>query len=472
MKNQSSTLSATNPATTLSATDQEIVAIAKAAFIYGLPLVLIDLTKQKGTNYEEATSDGAPINQFCNKITFPTDKDTSVVRPNCDTFYSSGFLDLLEGPLVMSVPETDEQYYMLPLLDAYANCIEGSPGTRTGETEGGNYLIVGPSQEIPADANLTNISRTIYAATNMVWIIGRFQVDNPDLDAYGLNCGGSVQELQQQLALTPLSAWGDDSYSPPNGTVSDSVPTDDPNDIVYNMSITDYFERLNDLLIDNPPSPADAPIMEKFKLIGIGKDAPVPFQDIPFSTDAMTAMEAIPQNVLDELTVASSNTEDTWTGLTSSSIANYGTKYLERAMISYIGLGANLVVDATYFKCEIDDSKNPLNGSNNYLVTLPTAPPNNAFWSLTLYNEDGLFVDNAAGVYALGHSENNPLVPEGGPYTIYVQSESPGEDKEANWLPSIDGQVFNLMLRVYWPDEEIYDDSGDWNPPSVELNNN
>jgi hypothetical protein len=211
-----------------------IVGVATEAFIYGLPLFLTDLTK------EQSVLSGHPINSFYNRSSFCDASNTSVVRPNCDTFYSSAFFDLSETPVVMTIPETDSQYYLMPLLDAFTNVIPGSPGTRTNETTGGNYLLVGPNKnaQIPSDMDTSGYT-VINCPTSIVWAIGRFQVNAVGTS---VNSAGLVTKLQSKLSITPLT--------------STAQPT--PNTIVQHMPIADYFTQLNQLLCDNPPTPADA----------------------------------------------------------------------------------------------------------------------------------------------------------------------------------------------------------------------
>ena len=449
----------------IASTIQEI-AIAKEAFIYGLPLVLFDLTKEQSTNYVTATSDGAPVNQFSNKSNFPDADDTSVVRPNCDTYYSIAFLDLSDGPVVMSVPPTGEEFYMLPLLDAYTNVIPNSPGTRTEDKSGGDYLIVGPSSGIPAGTDTSNFIE-ISSPTNLVWILGRFQVNNPNTD------GKVAIQLQAKLGLTPLSAWGT-PYSPPEGN-QQYMDSRDPNTIVATMSINEFFARMNNLLVGNPPTADDAEAMAKFRKIGVGIDVLVPFNEMEFSPEVMDALNKIPSKTLATLEKLSNQPSDSatgWSGLTSPTMGNFGTEYFQRAMIAYIGLGANLIEDAVYYKTLIDENRNSLDGSKKYIMTFDTAPPvnTNAFWSLTMYNSAGFFIENEIDRYALGHSDNAPLKWEDdGSLKIFIQNQAleKSDPYYNNWLPAPTGE-FNLLFRAYWPDEPIL--NGTWEPPVVQLN--
>lgn len=444
----------TNSMLALNPADLQTVAIATEAFIYGLPLVLMDITKEQNTNYIKASGKGAPINQFSNKSKFPDYTNTKVVRPNCDTYYSTAFLDLTDEPLVMTVPPTGDTYYMLPFLDAFTNCIKNSPGTRTGETEGGNYLILGPNQTSTTNSDIPNLVNTISSSTNLVWILGRFQVNDPATD------GQTVLALQEELKLTPLSQWGKD-YNAAHGN-KQVMDERDPNTIVENMPIENFFTRLNQLLQSNPPADYDANAMQKYAQIGVGTEATTPFNEMNFATEVMEAMQNIPSKTLVKLEQFSNAGDSAWKGLIGDFVADYKDQYFKRAMVAYVGLGANLCKDAVYYKTTSPD----LNGSNNYQMRFTEVPPNKAFWSLTLYNEAGYFID--APVNGLGHSDSAPLHPESnGDYIIFIQSEPPADSTYANnWLPSPAGDPFNLMIRVYWPQDEVLDNN--YVPPAIE----
>ena len=426
-------------------------AIAEQAFIYGLPLVLVDLTKQKDTNHIEASSEGAPVNQLCNKLHFPTYEDTSVVRPNCDTYYSIAFFDLKAEPMVLTVPKTEGLYYMLPVLDAFTNCVSGSPGTRTGEKSGGSYLITGPDYNPTEQPDPSLFVNRLDCSTNMAWLIGRFQVNDDNTPR-----SKAVSDLMGRITLMPLSAFqAGNGYTPPPGTLHEPLERT-PNNAVKHMSITDYFTRLNALLVDNPPNPADADAMALFAQIGVGPNAEPSFAELSAGFD-MARLDLIPRATLKALDAASSSAQTAWSPLIGDFVANYGTDYTARAMVAYVGLGANLCVDAVYYKTEVDADGQQLNSANQYTFTLAAdnMPPVGAFWSLTLYNTAGNFID--ATPNGIGHSVENPLIPNAdGSITIYIQCDAPvAADMVNNWLPAPPSEDFNLIFRAYYPGEAI-----------------
>ena len=437
-------------------------AIAEQAFIYGLPLVLVELTKLKDTNYETAGSEGAPVNQLCNKLHFPTYEDTSVVRPNCDTYYSIAFFDLKHEPMVLTVPPTGDLYYMLPVLDAFTNIVPGSPGTRTDETTGGNYLITGPGYDPALQPDMPVFDGHLECPTNMAWLIGRFQVNDDNTPQ-----STAMSDLMGHLKLQPLGTFlADGDYAPPAGTLHQPIEGT-PNDVVKAMSITDFFTLLNRLLVDNPPAPADADAMALFAQIGVGPQAEESFAELAPTFD-MQRMNLIPRLTLDALKLASSDNSKAWSPLLGSFIADYGTQYFKRAMVAYVGLGANPCVDAVYYKTLVDGDLKHLIAPHRYTFTLAAdnMPPVDAFWSLTLYDPQGYFID--ASPNGIGHSVAKPLVPNAdGSITIYIQAKAPEDSAyRNNWLPTPAEGRFNLIFRAYYPQEAIVD--GTWMPPAVE----
>lgn len=448
-----------------------VVDLTREAFIYGLPLVLVDLTKEVSLKSKN------PVNQFLNRTTFCTAGDTDVVRPNFDTYYSIAFFDLSCGPLVLGMPATGEQYYVMPLLDAFTNVIEGSPGKRTQQTQGGNYLLVG-AKGLPDGFNTTGYTDVIQCGTDIVWAIGRFQVDNTDTNDYNVNGAGSVISLQSQLSIRKpngnSAAYG--------GNHAEATIT--PNETVINMPIKEFFARLNLLLLTNPPAPEDSKAMEKFKKIGVGPGL-IPFENQGFDAITWEAIAETPAWCINNLLTKKTASKDTnWITNLNPKMGAYGTDYLLRARIGYNGLGANLIQDAVYYSAEIDADGDDLDGSKyDYRITFNNGtPPNGAFWSLTMYNQDGFFIENTIGRYAVGHDATAPLQNVGDNVVIFIQDKCaiPNTDPlYANWLPSAPGSsttvpapsgIFNVMIRVYYPDQCVWDKDYTplWTPPVIE----
>ncbi|WP_276131841.1 DUF1254 domain-containing protein [Polluticoccus soli] len=442
--------------TTDGASDYATIQTAKEAYEFGFPLVVMHVTKQVMTNVERPISEGrllAPVNQLVNANTFPNDKFRDVVRPNNDTYYSMAWLDLEQDPMVLQLPNTGDRYYLFPMLDAWTN-VFFSPGKRTTGTETQTYLISGPKWTGTVPASLKQVK----APTNIVWLVGRTQV-NSEQDGATV-----VKKIQDGYKLTPLSAYGK-PYTPPTGTVDKTIPQKSPNDIVTGMSIADYFNLLNQLMINNPPAPADAEMMKKLAPLGIAPGAT--FDLAKFSQAEQDSMSTIPSWAKADLhknALGNAKAVNGWS--VNYGLGSYGMAYKQRGGVAFGGLGANLDADAMYPSSFTDADGQEYDGSkHNYVLHFDGGkqPPVNAFWSLTMYSPEGFLVTNSISRFAIG--DRNPLKKNAdGSVDIYIQKDDPGKDKQNNWLPAPNGP-FNLLLRMYWPKEEVLNKH--WSPPAV-----
>jgi hypothetical protein len=438
------------------AKEKEALEAGVEAVVYGLPLVIMDLTKQKTTNVAKPEDFAAPVNQFVNVREFPNAAFKDVVRANVDTLYSSAFLDLSKEPIVLSVPDTRGRYYLMPMLDAWTN-VFASPGKRTTGTKAGHFAITGPgwSGTLPAGV------QEIKAPTNMVWIIGRTQTNGPKDYA-------AVHAIQKGYKLVPLSPFGK-PYTPPEGNVDPNIDMKTPPvEQLQKMTATTFFNRLAELMKSNPPPASEAPLLAKLAKIGV-----VPGEKFDSSKLDPALAKGLEKSVavaLEKLQAASKETGAPVNGwrIPPMVLGNYGTDYGARAVVALIGLGANLPADAVYPSAFVDAEGKPLNGANRYVLHFDkgTTPPVNAFWSVTMYNAESFFVDNPINRYAI--SSWMPLKKNSdGSIDIYIQRESPGKDKESNWLPAAEAE-FSVTMRMYWPKEKppsILD--GTWQPPAV-----
>lgn len=433
-------------------------ATATDAYVYGYSLVSMMVTERVMTNVTSPQPSGrAPVNQLSNVPEYPTPEMKDVVAPNVDTLYSIAWLDVSTEPIVLHVPDTHGRYYLMPLLDAYTN-VFASPGKRTTGTKAGDFAIVGPCWT----GTLPNGVTEIKAPTDTVWLIGRIQTNGPsDYDA--------VHAIQKQLSLVPLSAFGKVYSQSACGAVDPSVDMKTPPfQQVNSMDAGDYFKTMANAMKTNPPPDADASMLAKLKQLGI-----VPGQDFDISKVDPATARALQQSVKSgqaQIRAKASTLgtmENGWR--VNTHLGTYGTDYLTRAAIAMVGLGANLPQDAVYPDTRVDDQANPLNGASNYVLHFAKGqtPPVNAFWSVTMYDPGGFLAPNSIQRYAI--SSWMPLkYNKDGSLDIYVQNLSPGQAKEANWLPAPAG-AFRLTMRLYWPKDtppSILDDT--WKPPAVQ----
>ena len=426
--------------------------IGVQAYIYAYPMIMMEITRRVSTNVEAPRGPRAPMNQFAHLRAFPDHTFKEVVRPNADTLYSIVWFDVSKEPQVLSISDTGNRYYMLPMLDMWTDII-AAPGSRTSGTKAANFVIVGPKWR----GGLPDGVEPVRSPTNIGWIIGRTQTN-------GAADYENVHRIQDGYKLTPLSQWGK-SYVPPakvpvNATWDMKTP---PPVQVAKMSAKAYFELFAKLLKDNPPHELDWNIVEQLTQIGI-----IPGEDLDFSKLSAEAQKALERAVGDaQKMIAGKKAGEAVNGwqVAREIMGNYGTSYLQRAYVAHIGLGANVPEDAVYPMSNVDSEGQPYNGSNRYVFHFEKdeLPPIRAFWSLSMYDEEMYFVDNPIRRNAIGDRDKLQFNNDGS-LNIYIQHASPGKDKESNWLPAPEGS-FDLVLRAYWPMHEAL--TGDWNPPAV-----
>jgi hypothetical protein len=427
------------------------------AWLYGYPLLSVDVTARQSTNVAAPRGFQAPINQIASLRAFPDASFTSVVAPNVDTLYSSAFLDLAAGPLVFQWPDMGDRYFLFPILDGWSDVV-ASPGSRTTGKGAGTLVIAGPDWDggTPAGIDLPAGTTGVRMPTDLAWMIGRIYCSGTPEDY------AAVHAIQDQLKLVPLSAWGG-AYAPPAGTVDPAVDmTAAPVEQVNGMAAADYFGRLAALMGVNPPAPADAPLLSRMAALGI--EPGTPFDLGALDSAVQAALDAAPAGGLAKLpegAASAGKTENGWLVLLHG--GDYGTDYLLRAYVALLGLGANLPADALYPDAQTDSAGQPLDGTGTYVVHFASEPPVKGFWSLTAYTKERFLVPNALNRYAL--RGNDPLVKNAdGSFDLYLQAESPGKDKEANWLP-VPAAAFSMTLRAYWPEEAMID--GTWKLPTI-----
>ncbi len=416
------------------------------AYIYGFPLIMMDLTKNQATAVPTAGEITAPVNQFAAMTKYPDASFRAVVRTGLDTLFAVSWADLDKEPLVLSVPDTSGRYYVIALFDMWSN-VFASIGKRTTGTVAANFLIAGPGWQgtPPAD-----VKQTFRSPTRFVWVNGQMQAD-------GAQDYTVVNALQKQYKLTPLSAWGKPYAPPAEVPVAAGVDTKTPPlEQMQKMDAGAFFGRLARLMKDNPPAPADAPMIEKLKTLGIepGKDFDIGQIDPHTAKGLQRAMGAFEK--LQE-GVKKLKTENGWIVIPKD-FANYGTDYTTRAGIALIGLGGIRPDDVVYPTAFLDGDGKPLDSANRYVLHLDKGqtPPTNATWSVSMYDPQGYYVPNAINRYSLAMWMPLKYNPDGS-LEMYIQAASPGGDKEANWLPAPPSGPFNLTVRIYWPTQAVLD---------------
>jgi hypothetical protein len=444
--------------------EQEAHAIGVDAYVYFYSLLSMDITRKQFTNSEPGKDNfKGPMNTFVNVAEYPPASFKGVVRSNFDTLYSSAWIDMTKEPVVLSVPDTNGRYYLLPMLDMWTD-VFASPGWRTTGTQAGTFLITPAGwrpdlrDKFAEELKLPKDTQRIEAPTPYVWIIGRTKTDGPaDYDA--------VHKIQAGYKVALLSDYGKPP-KPVEVKIDPSIDMKTPPKIqVDTMAAGKYFAYAAELLKLHPPHITDMPIIAQMKKIGIepGKS----FDIAKLDPAVQKALDSVPEDArkLMAWKLPTLATVANYWSLNTDTVGVYGNYYLKRSILAQQGLGANVVEDAIYPLNLGDGSGKPLDGANKYTITFEkgATPPVNAFWSITLYDPEGFQVGNSLNRFTVSSWMPFKYNADGS-LDMYFQNESPGKDKEANWLPAPKGP-FNLTMRLYAPKSDAL--TGKWVPPAV-----
>ena len=403
------------------------------------------------------------MNTFTSVQEYPPANFKGVVRVNFDTLYSIAWLDLTKEPMIVSAPNTDGRYYLLPMLDMWTD-VFASPGWRTTGTQAGNFVVTPPGwrpdlrDRFIDEFRLPKDTQRIEAPTPFVWIIGRTKTDGPpDYDA--------VHKIQAGYKVTPLSEWGK-TPKPVEVKIDPTVDMKTPPKVqVDTMPADKFFAYAAELLKVNPPHITDEPIIAQMRKIGIESGKSFDMAKVnPAIRNALSGAPEEGQKLMEWKLPTLARVVNGWS-MNTDTMGVYGNYYLKRAIIAQAGLGANLPEDAVYPINLADETGKPLDGANKYSLHFDKngMPPASAFWSVTLYDPEGFQVANSLNRFAVSSWMPFKYNADGS-LDLYFQNENPGKDKEVNWLPAPKGG-FNLTMRIYAPKSEAL--TGKWNPPPV-----
>lgn len=431
---------------------EQIREIAKQAYIYGYPMV--DNYRVQYAYFEDEQSSQylAPWNALHSVAKVYTPADTTIQTANSDTPYSFIGADLRTEPLVLTVPKIEaNRYYSVQFMDQYLYNFDYL-GSRTTGNDAGKYMLAGPgwTGEKPA-----GIDKVLRAETDFAFVAYRTQLFGPaDLD--------NVKAIQAQYKLDPLSTF----LGQPAPTAAPKIDFVVPQSVEDQKKSPQFFQTLNFILRFAPVLDTEKELRAKFTSIGIGTDKDLDIESLSADkqqafqdaiTDAWKEYEPTQQKVLD----GEISPSDLF-----GSREQLGTNYLYRMAGAINGIFGNSKAEAMYPSFSTDSTGAPLDGANKYVYRFAPGqlPPVNAFWSLTMYGmPQSLLVANPINRYLI----NSPMLPSlkqdpDGGYTLYVQKDSPGADRESNWLPAPEGP-FRLVQRLYWPKEAAL--NGTWTAP-------
>jgi hypothetical protein len=428
-------------------TPKQAEQIAEEAYIYAYPMIDHYKMMFAMAIYPESGAYFAPFNIMSGKTSLAGPKDTVIVRPNNDTYYSAVWFDLSDQPQILSVPAINSsRYYSFQIVDMYTHNIDYIGSRKTGNSKG-SYMFVGPGW----DGETPNgIEKLIKSEGNYVVAIGRTQVFGPnDMD--------NAKAVMAQYHVEPLSAFlGKESA---NQKSMPEIPPYNPEKVKG----IQFISYLNAIMETGRIHESEKDLFKKFSKIGI-----VPgeaFDESSLSPEIKTAIEEGIKNATAKIeaeTAKLGKVENGWQLIAGAFGAREDMqgKYLTRAAAANFGLWGNTLEEAYYPEASVDADGDALDGSkNNYVLHFDAdaLPPVKAFWSLSMYKlPEQLFIENEINRYVISSATEGLKYNEDGSLDVYIQKENPGKDKESNWLPAHDG-LFSLQARLYWPDQASLD---------------
>ncbi|HET8697526.1 MAG TPA: DUF1254 domain-containing protein [Gammaproteobacteria bacterium] len=434
-----------------------VKAIATNAYVFGYPLVLVDVTQETSTAVAAPRSDSlnAPLNQFAHARGLLGPASMPSVAPSAGMLRSAAWLDLYKEPIVLSIPDLGARYYSMQLMDAWTD-VFACPGSRTTGNGRADFAIAGPrwNGALPRGVAL------IRSPTELVFLVAHTQVN-------GMRDLAAAHEVQNRYQLTPLGAWGE-PYTPPVAQVDSTIDVaTPPREQVACMNAATFFGRLNALMRSNPPGAEDGAALRMFETIGIGPGREL---DFGFIDSALAEGLAAGAKAGHAAIVAGANyhrgpTVNGWI-MPSRNAGNFGTDYVSRAANALLGLGATRAEDALAPHTSVDADGEPLTGDRRYVIRFPTdgLPPVKAFWSISVCQTDASIAASPLDRHSLCSCDELAEDCDGST-AIYLQHDSPGEHWETNWLPVPRGP-FAITLGLYWPDQAAID--GRWIVPPIE----
>lgn len=440
-----------------------LTTVAQEAYVYSFPMLVAYKVLYDYNVDEKSGAYVGPFNQIKNEARVYSPKDAAVSTPNSDTPYSFAQLDLRAEPMVICLPAIDpKRYYDVQLTDMYTFNF-GYMGSRTTGSDAGCYMVTnaGWSGETPKDIAKVFTSETDFALT-----IFRTQLFNAD-DL------PNVEKVQAGYKVEPLSAFLGTAAPAP----APAIDWPAPSAAMFGADFPKYLNFLLQFMPDSAVPASEQALRASFSDLGIASDKP--FDAAKLSAEQQAALGAGIKAGLAQITTTSDSVGKTingWQiGAAAGDRAFYNGNWALRAAGAKLGIYGNSEDEATYPFTRADVHAVPLDGSqHNYTLTFPAGqlPPVNAFWSVTMY--DGatqLLIDNPINRYLI----NSPMLPDlqtnaDGSLTLYIQHESPGKDREANWLPAPAGPMF-VVMRLYWPSTDALSvlppGEGTWVPPGI-----
>ena len=435
--------------------------IATLAYIWGFPLVTMERQFNFVTNPNVPPGPGrGPANTISCARELANASFTDIVSPNADTLFCYTQFDLKNEPVVLVVPPIADRYYTFQFLDAYTNDY-AYVGTRETGSTGGTYLLAGPDWDGQVPEGMTKI----WTPTNLAWLLNRILVKGP-ADVPNVNA------IQDQISVKPLSEFQGNTTTSLSSAASATTQTNaskevpiGPQPALIPTTGIKIYDEISTAMSGNPLNPPDPVLVTKLASIGVSPGKTPSTQSNDTIKTALQTGITEGQKLIDARVANFGTNVNGW--LVNAQTGVYGTDYLFRAAVTQHGLGANVGQEAFYPATFTDSEGSPLNGANNYVIHFNPGqtPPVDGFWSITMYDDKSLFVDNPINRYNIGKYTEGLKNNTDGSLDIYIQNASPGADKESNWLPAPQSG-FNLVLRMYLPEPQAL--NGTWQLPLVQ----
>ncbi|MEM7283695.1 MAG: DUF1214 domain-containing protein [Pseudomonadota bacterium] len=410
----------------------EIRSLAKEVYIFAFPLVM-----NYRTMHAQAIAQGGFGEWLHLGASSPA--DTDIVTPNNDTPYSYAWVDTRAEPWVLTMPPIEDERFYTSQWDDLWGYVLDNPGSVIDGNEGHSYLLASPTWDgqIPE-----GIERIVQGESSFLGTLTRTQVLGGSADM------PRVQDIQQSYSLQPLSAFAG-TETPPAAEAIDWPEWTEGDELSER-----FFEYVSFLVPFTTPHPDDAAMYDKMALLGLEREKAWNTDALdPATIDALNAGISDARAEMQEVSETLFDPADFYDSRTS-----IGTDYINRAMGVYVGIFGNTTDQAVYLTEVNDIDGNQTDGVKHaYTVTFEAGnlPPVKYFWSYTMYSlPERLLVDNPIDRYSIGSSTPGLKQNEDGSLTIYISKDSPGRDKESNWLPAPDGP-FWAVLRTYGPDSAI-----------------
>jgi hypothetical protein len=434
--------------------------VGRIAYLWGWPLVNNLNRMMAVKNLPEPGKLGgvvpvSPTGQLSMLTDYIKEDQHFVTCPNQDTVYGVGYQDLDSTPVIVQVPDFGDRFWTYQLCDARTDVFADMG--KQNRTKPGFYLLVGPNWRGTKPAGVTEVYRS---STDLAAIFPRvFQNDTPEDKA-------AIQPLLSQIMVYPLTEFdGKMKTKDWHKTPDFPAPTGAGEGETKWVTPEKFFDQLPEVMNKIPPLAGEEAL---YKMIQSVLDEAA--KDPAIKETLVQTAIAAEKDLITPLFDFHNNGRPAGNGWTSpANGAAWGVDYLSRAASAKSNMYDNSASTTRYIYTDFDSSGQRLNGANKYTVTFKKdeTPPVSGFWSLTLYNAEHLFFANPRNRYSLGTKNSKTLkIGDDGSLTLYVQSQSPGEDKETNWLPAPKSANFELYIRAYWPNTPIV--VGSWMPPRVE----